>query len=147
MATYTLKNSRIYRAWFNMKRRCKGATEHNRKYYSDRGITVCEEWQQFKPFLAWATANGYRDDLTLDRIDPNKGYYPENCRWVNYTVQNSHLTRKAGKSGERNIRKVWKTSYEVRFHRYGKEIIVGYYKTLNEAVLARDQWRAENDHY
>lgn len=147
MATYNTKNSRVYRAWANMKRRCKGSDAHNRRLYKDRGISVCEEWLEFKPFLAWAMSNGYRDDLTLDRIDPFADYSPENCRWVSYTVQNRHLSQRKSSLGERNIRKVSMNSYSVRFTKNGHEIHLGCYRTLEDAKYARDQWRAANGYF
>ena len=69
----------------NMKLRC------NRTTYKQKGITICKEWlEDFHAFKSWALQNGYKDDLTLDRIDNNKGYYPENCRWVTMKVQNNN---------------------------------------------------------
>lgn len=76
-----------------MKCRCTD-TKNNKYYlYGGRGITVCDEWQEFMPFYDWAMANGYKDDLTIDRIDSDKGYSPDNCRWATYKEQNNHLKR------------------------------------------------------
>ena len=59
-----------------------------KKDYYDRGITICPEWVNgFKAFYDWSMSNGYRDGLTLDRIDNDKRYSPENCRWVDMKVQ------------------------------------------------------------
>jgi len=55
-------------------------------YYQDRGIKVCDEWQKREVFFAWALDNGYSDNLELDRIDNEKGYEPNNCRWVTHLV-------------------------------------------------------------
>jgi hypothetical protein len=67
------------------------------KYYGARGITVCDEWIKPEPFLEWALANGYRDDLQIDRIDPDGNYEPTNCRWVtpkeNANNRRSHVAK------------------------------------------------------
>jgi len=74
--------TRLYRIWFNMKQRCANPKHVAYKNYGGRGITVCPEWQTFEPFCEWAIANGYRDDLSIDRIGNEEGYSPSNCRWV-----------------------------------------------------------------
>lgn len=80
-------NPRLYGIWTNMKTRCSNPNFTGYADYGGRGITVCEEWQAFEPFYKWAMANGYREDLTIDRINVNGNYEPMNCRWVDNFAQ------------------------------------------------------------
>lgn len=76
-------NERLYCCWRDMRQRCNNPKVKSYKYYGDRGIAVCEEWDKsFSVFADWALANGYANDLTLDRIDARNGYFPDNCRWI-----------------------------------------------------------------
>jgi hypothetical protein len=74
-----------------MNQRCTNPKTKRFKSYGGRGITVCDEWRNsFKTFYEWAMANGYSDNLTIDRIDVNGNYCPGNCRWITCAEQNSN---------------------------------------------------------
>ena len=83
--------TRLYRIWTNMKTRCLNPNdEYKYSRYGGRGITICDEWLEYEPFLKWAMSSGYSDDLTIDRVDNSKGYSPDNCRWVTMAEQNKN---------------------------------------------------------
>ena len=90
-ATHGMTKTRLHSIWSSMKNRCTNHYKKNK--YVPRGITVCDEWKSdFMAFYIWAINNGYSDNLTIDRIDNNKNYCPENCRWISIAEQQSNKT-------------------------------------------------------
>lgn len=91
--THGKEKSRLYSVWKGIKSRCVNPNHHAYKRYGGRGITICKEWRHnFQAFYDWAMANGYDENApkgqcTIDRIDNDKGYSPDNCRWVDMKVQ------------------------------------------------------------
>ena len=98
------KAERLYRIWVGMIRRCTKSTDKAYNNYGGRGIRICKEWlNSFDNFKNWAQKEGYKDNLTIDRIDVNGNYEPSNCRWADNIVQqnnrrNNHRVEYKGKS-------------------------------------------------
>jgi hypothetical protein len=101
--THGLTNTRLFSIWQNMRNRCNNKNADFYMNYGGRGITVCNEWNgAFLSFYEWALSNGYEESLTIDRIDNNDGYKPENCQWIS-KAENSSKDKK-GKSTNPNIK-------------------------------------------
>lgn len=88
--THGMSNSRLYNIWSKMKDRCDNPNIKLYKYYGERGVFICDEWLNFENFRDWALSNSYEDGLSIDRINNNDGYYPENCRWVDAITQSNN---------------------------------------------------------
>jgi hypothetical protein len=75
-------SERIFRTWTSMKSRCYLKTNVSYSVWGGRGIKICDDWLSFENFQEWALSNGYADNLTIDRIDNDKNYQPNNCQWI-----------------------------------------------------------------
>ena len=114
--THGKSNTRLYEIWTDMKQRCLNPNQKTYKYYGGRGITICEEWlDDFMNFYDWAMENGYQDKLTIDRIDVNGKYEPNNCRWVTMETQlrNTRRNHFIEINGERHTIAEWARIYEI----------------------------------
>lgn len=83
---------KLYSVWHVMRGRCSNPNAQQWRWYGARGVSVCEQWQTYASFREWAYANGYQPDvgLSLDRIDCDGDYSPDNCRWADATMQNNN---------------------------------------------------------
>lgn len=120
-----MKGTKLYEVWKGMKRRCYNYRCDDYENYHDRGITICDEWlNDNTTFFKWALSNGYEKGLSIDRIDNNKGYSPDNCRWATATehannMQNSiRLLYHNNWLSIREIADIEGISYKTAYKRY-----------------------------
>lgn len=107
------KVTRLRRLWNGMKNRCYNANEPGYKWYGAKGVVVCEDWHDYAKFKSWALANGYTDELSIDRIDPNGDYEPSNCRWITRS-ENSARSQSLDENIEMKARALAKGGASVR---------------------------------
>ena len=84
--------TRLFNIWKDMRKRCSNKNGKNAKNYIDRGISICQEWNDFAIFRTWSEAHGYTDELTIERNDVNGNYEPANCRWIPKSEQARNKT-------------------------------------------------------
>lgn len=142
--SHGMSKSRFYKIWIDMKDRCS-KRRGNSEYYYDKGIRVCDSWQHFENFLK-DMGETYKDDLSLDRIDSNGNYHPENCRWVTLVDQsyNRKIFRnnKTGKTGV-CFREGRNKPWIARIYVDNELTNIGSFKTFEEAVAAREKAELE----
>ena len=145
--THGLTQHRFYKTWNNIFKRCNNPKNKYYKNYGGRGIKVCEEWLDVTNFVAWCDLTHPNiEGLSLDRIDNDKGYSPENCRWADRTTQNTNQRMKSNNTsgyvgvGLDKRYSVWMSYLFLDKKRHN----IGYFKTIEEAVLARDNYIIEN---
>lgn len=93
VTTHGMSKTRLYNIWKGMLKRCYYENSTNYEHYGKKGIRICEEWLNFEGFRDWATTHGYADNLTIDRMDNDSNYSPDNCRWVDMKTQERNTTR------------------------------------------------------
>lgn len=137
-----LKKHPLYSIWCDMKKRCYNKNQKSYKNYGMRGIKVCNKWlYNFEEFFWWAISAGWGcPGLQIDRINNNKNYSPENCRWVTRSI-NSKNRNPYGLIKEKYIWFNKKTQkYIVQVCLSGKQKYIGGFKTLKEAINKREEY-------
>ena len=107
--THGYRRTKLYGVWNSMVSRCHRKNCPAYSMYGGRGITVCDEWRTFEGFLVWSLKNGYKEGLSIDRIDNDKGYSPGNCRWASAETQanNKRSNINVGFNGETHTISEW----------------------------------------
>lgn len=137
---WSVEHPRIFKVWRNMLSRCFDPTADNYARYGGKGTTVCDEWKNdFGSFLQWSLNNGYRDKLTLDRINSGEPYRPSNCRWADYytQAQNKGISSRNCTGVTGVSRSAKQNTYRAYIRRDGIQKVLGKFKNLEDAILAR----------
>ena len=139
------KDKKLNGVWRCMRYRCnsKSPNNHYAPYYRNKGIRVCKEWEEsFNAFREWALANGYREGLTIDRLDPDGNYEPGNCHWIS-RAENS---RRAGKSsvgrsvGGGRFSVIYQYPGDIRMRFIAENLLYRDAKALVEKLQREDQY-------
>ena len=145
---HNLIYTRIYKIWRDIKSRTLNLKNKSYNDYGGRGITICDEWKnEFMSFYEWAMSNGYSDELSIDRIDNDRGYSPENCRWTTRTIQSrNQRIRKDNRTGYKGV------SYFKRARKYqtyininSKRIHLGHFLTAEDGAIVYNNYIIENN--
>lgn len=110
--------TRLYNIYMGMRNRCENKNNSSYSHYGGRGIYVCSDWQDFNAFKEWALANGYDDAKSIERIDVNGNYEPNNCTWIEMREQrhNTRVSRKFTLNGKTQDLALWAKEYGVNYY-------------------------------
>ena len=146
--THGQSRTKLYRVYYSMLQRCINPKATGYDRYGGRGISVCEEWQDFKVFNEWSLANGYKEGLTIDRNNNDGNYEPSNCSWETRCIQsrNTSKLRKNNTSGYKGVTfhkssGKWYSTITVK----QKSFHIGGFRTPKEAGQAYDKYVKDNN--
>ena len=142
-----MSSNKFYKTWHSMIYRCNNPKNKKYKDYGARGITVCEEWLDVANFVAWAESTHPNiEGVSLDRIDNDKGYSPENCRWADRSTQGTNQRMKStNTSGFVGV--YWdisKNKWDAKIGVNSKLVHIGTFPLLENAIEARNNYIIEN---
>jgi len=146
-----LRNTRLYRIFHGMKRRCYNKNDEDYKYYGNKGVKIAQEWlDNFVNFYTWALENGYKDTFSIERKDVYGDYSPDNCTWVTVAKQRQNIrsNKSNNTSGYKGV--FWNkknNNWRVKIGNNGKCYEIGSFKDKEEAVRAYDLYIIENNLY
>lgn len=131
--------TKLYGIWHSMRSRCENKNDAAYQNYGGRGISVFGKWKDPQEFISWAIASGYRDGLTLDRIDTDGDYCPENCRWATWDEQQNNRRNNTvfAFNGETKTLAQWCKSFGVEYSTAYKRIFIlgwSFHKAMTEPV-------------
>ncbi len=139
-------HSKLYAIYCSMKARCNNINNKSYKSYGGRGIKISKEWEKWIVFKTWSLNNGYKNNLSIDRINNNGNYESNNCRWTTKDIQGQNTRRliSTNTSGYRGISKRAK-KWIAQIGVSGKHIYIGIYLTKIEAAKAYDAYVIKNN--
>lgn len=139
------KRTKLYNTWLAMRNRCYDKNNNRYMSYGERGIKVCQEWESFENFKSWSLSNGYKDGLTIDRINNNDIYSPSNCRWVDYYAQanNTRKNKYITYNGTKRTIAEWARALNIKYHSFyhllqtqeGRNKLLKYFPNCNQSEL------------
>lgn len=141
--THGGSGTRLYRIWAGIVQRCCNDTgDYEWEKYGGRGIRICDEWRQFSSFRDWALSSGYSDSLSIDRIDNNGDYSPDNCRWASIYEQNNNkrTSKFISYSGETGTIREFADRYGLAYSCLYERLRLGW--SVRDALLTPSRGRA-----